>query len=42
MVMYNTNYNGYNPTPVKPAPMVPPQIGLKGRPVSSLDEVRAA
>ncbi len=42
MVMYNTNYNGYSPTPVKPVPMVPPQIGLKGRPVSSLDEVRAA
>lgn len=44
MVMYNANYNGYQASSaVKPAPMAPlPQIGLKGRPVSSLDEVRAA
>lgn len=42
--MYNANYNGYQASSaVKPAPMAPlPQIGLKGRPVSSLDEVRAA
>lgn len=44
--MYNnTNYNGFlgqQAIPNRPAQMNVPPLGLKGHPVSSLDEVRAA
>ena len=35
--MYQNNYNGFQQIPVRTTP-----IGLKGRPVSSLEEARAA
>ena len=38
--MYNTNY--YQPNPVQQATYTRPQLSLKGRPVSSIEEARAS